>query len=267
MTEDGSGPAVVARSAARSPGMPAAGERSALGSEPDQHPTLPPRSAPSPVSNQPEALQPSHRAASEDPARLAVPPLGAWRYRVEGNWSAGLAGSPQSFAQDATTHVSRHGGPDDEPELQLVTTFQGGSYQEVRRYRTSILELVSARFSSAWLSFGGEFSVPLPLMPWPPTSARSWRVEWRTQEGWGESEFSMAGQRRVAIAERSFTCYLVRAESRFHGSTEGSERMEACWVPELGMSADDHHEFQGTYQGVRLQGRWHSRLLSATAEG
>jgi hypothetical protein len=76
----------------------------------------------------------------------------------------------------------------------------------------------------------------------------------------------MAGQRSVEVAGRTFTCHLVKAESTFHGSTEGRERMEACWVRELGMSADDHHEFEGTYQGVHLHARWHGSLLSLSTE-
>jgi len=192
--------------------------------------------------------------------RVAIPALGSWRYHVEGTRRIGLAGSTQPFNEDATTEVSRVGGDDQTPELRLVTQSSSGTIDERRRYAAAAVELLSLKVASAGLSYGGTFAPPQLLFRWPVRIGDRWRSEWTTGDTKGTTTATVTAERTVTVAGRPQRCYVVDRNTTLTGAIEGTQRQRSCWAPELGMIVDDEQDFQGTYNGVRFEGRAHFTL-------
>ncbi|MEW6474255.1 MAG: MMPL family transporter [Actinomycetota bacterium] len=211
--------------------------------------------APSPASTAP--------GAGPTPSdRVAVPALGGWRYRAEGTRKIGLAGSTQPFNEETTTQVSRVGGDDHTPELRLLTESGSGTVDERRRYGPAAVELLALRVSSAGLAYGGTFTPPQLLLRWPTRIGDTWTSHWTTDDTRGSTTAKVVEERTVTVAGRTLRCYLVDRNTTFSGAVEGTQHQRSCWSRDLGMVADDQQEFQGTYQGVRFEGRAHLTLLS-----
>jgi hypothetical protein len=66
---------------------------------------------------------------------------------------------------------------------------------------------------------------------------------------------TVTGQQTVTIhGPLAALLHLRPARHTLTGAVEGTQRQRSCWVPELGMIADDNHDVQGTHQGVRFEG-------------
>jgi RND superfamily putative drug exporter len=207
---------------------------------------------------------PASGTAPDSPAtggqRVAIPVPGDWRYHVEGTRRIGLAGSTQPFNEDASTQVSRIGGDDQAPELRLLTQSSSGTVDERRRYDPASVELLSLQVASAGLSYGGTFTPPQLLLRWPVRIGDRWRSEWTTDDTRGTTMAAVTAERTVTVAGQPRHCFVVDRNTTFTGSVEGTQRQRSCWAPDLGMIVDDDQEFQGTYQGVRFEGRAHFTL-------
>jgi putative drug exporter of the RND superfamily len=201
-------------------------------------------------------------AAPASAGRVAVPALGGWRYRAEGTRKVGLAGSTQPFNEEATTQVSRVGGDDQTPELRLLTESGSGTVDERRRYGPAAVDLLALRVSSAGLVYGGTFTPPQLLLRWPVRIGDTWTSTWTTEDTRGTTTAKVVEERTVTVADRSLRCYVVDRNTTVAGAVEGTQRQRSCWAPTLGMVADDEQDFQGTYQGIRFEGRVHLTLLS-----
>ena len=184
------------------------------------------------------------------PSRIAVPAAGAWTYHASGNRRIGAAGSSQPFSQDVATQVSRVGGDSQTPVLRLYTSSNSGSEDDQRRYGAAEVDWLSTRVSSAALSYGGTFSPPVPLIYWPAKVGASWTTSWTTGDTNGRTITTLTGTRQAIVEGRGYTCYLTKSDSNFTGSVRGTMQTTSCWVPQLGMSAEDHQIEQGTYDGV-----------------
>ena len=194
------------------------------------------------------------------PQRVAIPILGNWRYHVEGTRRIGLAGSTQPFNEDATTQVSRVGGTDQTPELRLLTQSSSGTVDERRRYAPAAVDLLSLQVASGGLSYGGTFNPPQLLLRWPVHVGDRWSSDWTTNDTKGTTTATVTGERTVTVAGRSLHCYVVERNTTLTGAIQGTQWQRSCWVPELGMIADDDQTFSGTYQGVRFEGQAHFTL-------
>jgi putative drug exporter of the RND superfamily len=192
--------------------------------------------------------------------RVAIPALGDWRYHVEGTRRIGLAGSTQPFNEDATTQVSRVGGDDQTPELRLVTQSSSGTIDERRRYAPTAVDLLSLQVASAGLSYGGTFTPPQLLLPWPVHIGDHWRSDWTTDDTKGTTTATVTAERTISVADRALHCYVVERNTTLSGAVEGTQRQRSCWAPDLGMIADDDQNFTGTYQGVHFEGQAHFAL-------
>ncbi len=194
--------------------------------------------------------------------RVVVPPVGGWRYHVAGTRKIGLAGSTQPFSEDVTTQVSRTGGSDTAAELRLYTESGSGTVDEHRRYGPDTVDLLSLRVASAGLSYGGTFSPPQLLLPWPARIGYAWSGDWATDDTHGHTDARILGERTLTVAGRALRCYDVQRDTTLTGAIEGTQHERACWNPDLGMTLTDDQTFQGTYQGVRFEAHAASTLLS-----
>ena len=192
--------------------------------------------------------------------RVAIPALGDWHYHVEGTRRIGLAGSTQPFNENATTQVSRVGGDDQTPDLRLLTQSSSGTVDERRRYAPTAVDLLSLQVASAGLSYGGTFTPPQLLLPWPVHIGDHWRSDWTTDDTKGTTTATVTGERTVSVAGRALHCYVVERNTTLSGAVEGTQRQRSCWAPDLGMIADDDQNFTGTYQGVHFEGQAHFTL-------
>jgi hypothetical protein len=179
---------------------------------------------------------------------------GDWRYHVEGTRRIGLAGSTQPFNEDATTQVTRVGGDDQAPELRLLTQSSSGTFDERRRYGPAAVDLLSLQVTSAGLSYGGTFTPPQVLLRWPVRIGDRWTSNWTTGDTQGTTTATVTGERTVNVAGQPMRCWEVDRNTNVTGAIEGTQRQRSCWVPDLGMIADDHQTFSGTYKGVRFEG-------------
>ena len=184
------------------------------------------------------------------PSRIAVPAVGNWSYHVTGTRKIGAAGSTQPFSEDDTTQVSRVGGTDSAPEMRVYTSSGSGTQDDRRLYAPAEVDLVSTQLSSAGLSYGGTFSPPQVLVRWPVVVGTSWSSDWTAGDVHGHTTTTVTGTRTTTVAGRSYTCYAVHSDSTFTGAAQGTQHITSCWVAELGMSAEDQEQFQGTYNGV-----------------
>jgi putative drug exporter of the RND superfamily len=197
----------------------------------------------------------SAKPAASGPQRVAIPLGGDWRYHVEGTRRIGLAGSTQPFNEDATTEVSRVGGDDQAPELRLLTQSSSGTIDERRRYTPATVDLLSLQVTSAGLSYGGTFTPPQLLLRWPIRIGDRWTSNWTTNDTKGTTNAAVTAERTVTVAGRPLHCYVVERNTTITGAIEGTQQQRSCWVPELGMIADDDQTFTGTYQGVQFEGQ------------
>jgi RND superfamily putative drug exporter len=205
---------------------------------------------------------PPPTAAPPGTDRVAIPAVGGWRYRAEGTRKIGLAGSTQPFNEETTTQVSRTGGDGQSAEVRLLTESGSGTIDERRRYGPAAVDLLALRVASAGLAYGGTFSPPQLLLPWPARIGHTWTSHWTADDTRGTTTAKVVEARTVTAAGRTLRCYLVERDTTFTGAVEGTQHQRSCWVPEFGMVADDQQDFQGTYQGIRFEGRAHLTLLS-----
>jgi hypothetical protein len=182
-----------------------------------------------------------------------IPAAGGWRYHVDGTRKVGLAGSTQPFSEDVTTQVSRTGGSDDAPELRLYTESGSGTVDEHRRYAPDAVDLLSLRVASAGLTYGGTFTPPQLLLPWPIRIGATWSDDWNTEDTHGHTDARILGERTLTIAGRALRCYDVQRDTTLTGAIQGTQHERACWNPDLGMTLTDDQTFQGTYQGIRFE--------------
>jgi RND superfamily putative drug exporter len=192
-------------------------------------------------------------AASPALTRVVIPAAGGWRYHVDGTRKVGLAGSTQPFSEDVTTQVSRTGGSDDAPELRLYTESGSGTVDEHRRYAPDAVDLLSLRVASAGLTYGGTFTPPQLLLPWPIRIGATWSDDWNTEDTHGHTDARILGERTLTIAGRALRCYDVQRDTTLTGAIQGTQHERACWNPDLGMTLTDDQTFQGTYQGIRFE--------------
>ncbi|MEW6476960.1 MAG: MMPL family transporter [Actinomycetota bacterium] len=201
-------------------------------------------------------------AAPAGAARVAIPAAGGWRYRAEGTRKIGLAGSTQPFNEETTTQVSRIGGDDHTAEIRVLTESSSGTVDERRRYGPAAVDLLALRVASAGLTYGGTFTPPQLLLRWPVRIGDTWTSQWTAEDTKGTTTAKVTGERTVVVAGRNYRCSVVERDTTFTGAVEGTQHQRSCWVPALGMVADEEQEFQGTYQGIRFEGRAHLTLLS-----
>ncbi|HKY75467.1 MAG TPA: MMPL family transporter [Acidimicrobiia bacterium] len=211
----------------------------------------------------PPASGTAARPPANSPGRVAIPALGDWRYHVEGTRRIGLAGSTQPFNEDATTQVSRVGGDDQTPELRLLTQSSSGTVDERRRYAPTAVDLLSLQVASGGLSYGGTFTPPQLLLRWPVRIGDRWRSDWTTDDTKGTTTVAVTAQRTVTVAGQPRHCFVVDRDTTLTGAIEGTQRQRSCWAPDLGMIVEDDQDFQGTYHGVRFEGRAHFTLIGA----
>jgi hypothetical protein len=228
-----------------------------------------------PSTNPPAAIQASPlqaatssttttKPATAAPAltRVAIPTAGGWRYHVDGTRNVGLAGSTQPFSEDVTTQVSRTGGSDDAPELRLYTESGAGTVDEHRRYAPAAVDLLSLRVASAGLTYGGTFTPPQLLLPWPVRIGATWSSDWNTEDTHGHTDARILGERTLTVAGRTLRCYDVQRDTTLTGAIQGTQHERACSNPDLGMTLTDDQTFQGTYQGIRFEAQATFTLLS-----
>ena len=91
----------------------------------------------------------------------------------------------------------------------------------------------------------------------------TWRSDWTTEDTKGTTTTKVTEERTVTVAGRPQRCFVVDRDTTLTGAVEGTQRQRSCWVPELGMVADDTQDFQGTYQGVRFEGHAHFTLVGS----
>jgi hypothetical protein len=238
------------------PGAAVTGDGAAATTAPSSAPTTTTTTA----AGAPSAAGPAPTGPAA-PDRVVIPALGDWRYHVEGTRRIGLAGSTQPFNEEATTQVSRVGGDDRAPELRLLTQSGSGTVDERRRYAPATVDLLALTVTSAGLSYGGTFTPPQLLLRWPVRIGDSWRGDWTTEDTRGTTTATVTGERTVTVAGRTLRCFVVDRDTALTGAVEGTQRQRSCWVPELGMVADDNQDFQGTYQGVRFEAQAHFTLI------
>jgi putative drug exporter of the RND superfamily len=246
--------AIPATTATTRPGATVTGGRTATTTAPSSAPTTTTATGP------PSAAGPAPTGPAA-PDRVAIPALGDWRYHVEGTRRIGLAGSTQPFNEDATTQVSRVGGDDRAPELRLLTQSPSGTVDERRHYAPAAVNLLALKVTSAGLSYGGTFAPPQLLLRWPVRIGDTWRSDWTTDDTKGTTTATVTGERTITVAGRTLRCFVVDRDTTLTGAVEGTQRQRSCWVPELGMVADDNQDFQGTYQGVRFEAHAHFTLV------
>ena len=184
------------------------------------------------------------------PGRIAVPAVGSWTYHLSGNRRIGAAGSTQPFSQDVATQVSQVGGDSQTAVMRLYTSSNAGTEDDQRRYGPDQVDWISTQVSSTALSYGGTFSTPIPLIYWPPSIGSSWTTTWTTGDTNGKTTTTITGTRQATVAGRAYTCYVTTSDSTFSGSVQGTQQITSCWIPQLGMSAEDQETEQGTYNGV-----------------
>jgi hypothetical protein len=172
----------------------------------------------------------------------------------------GAAGSAQPFSEDVVTQVSKTGGSADAPEMKVATQSGSGSEEQTRRYGTAAVELIALKQSSNGASFGGTMSPPQTLARWPMKVGDTWAGDWSTGQVSGRSTAKVTGVRDVSVAGRSYRCFQVQTDSTFSGQAQGEQHETACWVAELGMSADTTSQYSGTYSGFAFDLRQHAVL-------
>jgi hypothetical protein len=275
----GAGAAPSPSTAAPSPSSPAtttAPDTAAGGGTPTSATSRPATGTTSPVppANPPTSIQASplqpatssttttKPAAAPAVSRVTIPAAGGWRYHVEGTRKVGLAGSTQPFNEDVTTQVSRTGGSDDAPELRLYTESGSGTVDELRRYAPGGVDLLSLRVASGGLTYGGTFSPPQVLLPWPVRIGATWVSDWNTEDTHGHTEARILGERTLTVDGRSLRCYDVQRDTTLSGAIQGTQRERACWNADLGMTLTSDQTFQGTYQGIRFEAQATFTLLS-----
>src|SRR5579864_1795749 len=247
-----------AASSQQAPGTPAAAP-----STPAPTPTAgpAPTSRTTPATAAPAATTPS--TAPAPPSRIAVPAAGGWRYHIDGTRKIGAAGSTQPYSEDDTTQVSRTGGTDQAPLMRLVAQSSTGSEDDQRRYAPDGVTLVTTQLSSTGISYGGTLQPPQQLIPWPVHVGQSWAGDWTTGSVNGHSTGQVTATRQISVAGTAYTCWVVQLDSTFTGAAQGQQHETSCWVPQLGMSADDTQHYQGTYNGISFDITSHGVLLAA----
>jgi hypothetical protein len=201
--------------------------------------------------------------ASSQPDRIAIPATGSWAYHLSGTRRIGAAGSDQPFNEDVSTEVTRVGGDSQTAVMRLYTSSNAGTEDDERSYGPGEVDWTSTKVSSAALSYGGNFSPPVPLIYWPPHIGASWSTSWTTGSTNGQTTTTLTGTRQVDVAGSAYTCYTTRSDSTFTGSLQGEQQTISCWVPELGMSAEDQTTEQGTYDGVSFYANTDAVLQAA----
>lgn len=227
-------------------------------------PTTAARSLSSPVTvarATPSAPVPTTVAAS--PGRIAVPAVGSWTYHLSGSRRIGAAGSTQPFSEDVATQVSQVGGDSQTAVMRLYTSSNAGTEDDQRRYGPNGVDWLSTQVSSTALSYGGTFSTPIPLIDWPPTIGSSWTTTWTTGNTSGKTTTTITGTRQASVAGHAYTCYVTTSDSTFSGSVQGTQQITSCWIPQLGMSAEDQENEQGTYNGVSFYANTDAVLVQA----
>ena len=184
------------------------------------------------------------------PNRIVIPAVGSWTYHLSGERRIGAAGSTQPFTEDVGTQVSQVGGDSQTAVMRLYTSSNAGTEDDQRRYGPNEVDWLSTQVSSTALSYGGTFSTPIPLIYWPPSIGSSWTTTWTTGDTNGKTTNTITGTRQASVAGHAYTCYVTTSNSTFSGSVQGTQQITSCWIPQLGMSAEDQETEQGTYNGV-----------------
>ena len=197
---------------------------------------------------------------------VAVPAQGAWRYEVEGTRTIGLAGSSQPFHEATTAEVSRVGGTDTAPEMLVRTQSSFATTEETRRYSATAVDLLSLRASSAGLGYGGTFTSPQLLLRNPIRVGDTWTGNWRTEGTEGTTSAKVTGTRTVTLAGRDVRCYVVVRHTTLSGDITGTQEQRSCWIPHLGMPAEDEQQLHGTYEGVGFDANARMTLRSTPTE-
>lgn len=182
--------------------------------------------------------------------RIVVPAVGSWAYHLSGSRRIGAAGSTQPFSEDVATQVSQVSGDSRTAVMRLYTSSNAGTQDDQRRYGPDQVDWLSTQVSSTALSYGGTYSTPIPLVYWPPTIGSSWTTTWTTGDTSGKTTTTITGTRQARVAGHAYTCYVSTSDSTFSGSVQGTQQITSCWIPQLGMSAEDQENEQGTYNGV-----------------
>ena len=205
------------------------------------HATRPPKTGPTP------------KPGSSAPAALTAPTEGRWTYRVEGERTVGAAGSPQPFAEDADSVVTRTGGPDQRPEFSVRTETSFATTEESRRYGPASIDVLSLKASALGMADGGTFDTPQQLIRSPIRIGDSWTSRWKSDGTRGETTSTVTGARSVTVDGRQLDCYLVERTTTMSGDITGTQRQRTCWVPTLGMPSTDRQELRGTYRGISFE--------------
>lgn len=197
------------------------------------------------------------------PTRIAIPAVGAWRYQVNGTRKIGQAGSTQSFNETDTTQVGRLSG--DTQTATMSVDIQTSTYTEKdqRRYAPGGVALVATNFTADGISYGGTLQPPEQLIPWPATVGQSWSTSWTTGSTSGHTTGQVTGTQTVTVSGVAYQCIIVKTDTTFSGSAQGSQQGTTCWSPRLGMAIEDTETLTGTYTGIPFDITSHFVLLAA----
>lgn len=197
------------------------------------------------------------------PTRIAIPTVGAWRYQVSGTRKIGAAGSTQSFNETDTTQVGRVSGDTQTAVMSVDTQTSTYTEKDQRSYAPGGVDLVATNFTADGISYGGTLQPPQQLIPWPATVGQSWTDNWSTGSTSGHTTGQVTGTQTVTVSGVAYQCIIVKTDTTFSGSAQGSQQGTTCWSPQLGMALDDTETLSGTYTGIPFDINSHFVLLAA----
>ncbi|HZT66983.1 MAG TPA: MMPL family transporter [Acidimicrobiales bacterium] len=197
------------------------------------------------------------------PTRIAIPAVGAWRYQVSGTRKIGAAGSTQSFNETDTTQVGRVSGDSQTATMSVDTQTSTYTENDQRSYAPGGVDLLSTNFTADGISYGGTLQPPQQLIPWPATVGQSWTGNWSTGSTSGHTTGQVTGTQTVTVSGVAYQCIIVKTDTTFSGSAQGSQQGTTCWSPQLGMALQDTETLSGTYTGIPFDINSHFVLLAA----
>ena len=184
------------------------------------------------------------------PATITAPKPGPWSYRQVGTRRVGAAGSDQPFDETAATNVTRTGGDDANPQIELSTSTSNGDRRETRTYRAREILLTATEVKSSGMGFAGTLQPPPQLLRWPAAKGDAWQSSWTTGNVQGSTQSKVSGVRDVATPAGTFRCTDVASTTTFSGAVQGTQEQTSCWVADLGMSVVAHTRYRGTYNNI-----------------